>query len=189
MFPLETIESESLNTLLFYTACLGILLLIGVIIRIKLKIFKKLIIPASLIAGFIGLILGPHVLGLIPVEMMDTWSGYAGVLIAIVFAPLLIGIEIHVKRFQVTQAVSQLMYSLGTSLIQWGVPLVLMGLIFTPIFGIDPLFGTLVEIGWSGGHGTAGGMVGVFENLNWSDGGSLGLTTATIGLLVGIIAG
>ncbi|WP_020008219.1 sodium/glutamate symporter [Salinicoccus albus] len=189
MFPLETIESESLNTLLFYTACLGILLLIGVIIRIKLKIFKRLIIPASLIAGFIGLILGPHILGLIPVEMMDTWSGYAGVLIAIVFAPMLIGIEINVKRFKETQAVSQLMYSWGTSLIQWGIPLVLMGLIFTPIFGVDPLFGTLVEIGWSGGHGTAGGMVGVFEELNWSDGGSLGLTTATIGLLVGIIAG
>lgn len=189
MFPFETVQSESLNTLLFYTACLGILLLIGVIIRIKVKIFKKLIIPASLIGGFLGLILGPHILGILPVEMMDTWAGYAGVLIAIVFAPMLIGIEVNVKRFKETQAVSQLIYSWNMSFVQWGIPLVLMGLIFTPIFGVDPLFGTLIEIGWSGGHGTAGGMTEVFESLGWSDGASLGLTTATIGLLVGIIAG
>src|SRR5699024_3821485 len=71
----------------------------------------------------------------------------------------------------------------------WGIPLILMGLFFTPLFGVNPLFGTLTEIGWSGGHGSAGGMVEAFEDLGWSDGGSLGLTIATIGLVVGIVVG
>src|SRR5699024_6194792 len=75
------------------------------------------------------------------------------------------------------------------SFLQWGIPLILMGILFTPVFGVNPLFGTLTEIGWSGGHGTAGGMVDAFEQLNWSEGGSLGLTIATIGLIVGIVAG
>lgn len=189
MIPYETITSGSLNALLFYTACLGILLLIGTILRIKLKVFKKLVIPASLIAGILGLLLGPDVLGILPKEMISTWSGYAGILIAVVFAPMLIGIEVNMKRFKETQAVSQLIYGWTISFIQWGIPLLLMAVFFTPILGIDPLFGTLVEIGWSGGHGTAGGMVEAFESLNWSEGGSLGLTTATIGLVVGIIAG
>jgi len=189
MIPLESVSSDTLNALLFYTACLGILLLIGVIIRIKIKAFKKFVIPASLIAGIIGLILGPDVIGLIPVEMMDTWSGYSGILISIVFAPMLIGIEVNIKRFKETQAVSQLIYGWTISFLQWGIPLILMGILFTPVFGVNPLFGTLTEIGWSGGHGTAGGMVDAFEQLNWSEGGSLGLTIATIGLIVGIVAG
>src|SRR5699024_525029 len=189
MIPLESVSSDTLNALLFYTACLGILLLIGVIIRIKIKAFKKFVIPASLIAGIIGLILGPDVIGLIPVEMMDTWSGYSGILISIVFAPMLIGIEVNIKRFKETQAVSQLLYGRTISLLQWGIQLILMGILFTPVFGVNHLIGPLTEIGWSGGHGTAGGMVDAFEQLNWSEGGSLGLTIATIGLIVGIVAG
>src|SRR5699024_12440489 len=99
------------------------------------------------------------------VEMMDTWSGYSGILISIVFAPKLIGIEVNIKRFKETQAVSQLIYGWTISFLQWGIPLILMGILFTPVFGVNPLFGTLTEIGWSGGHGTAGGMVDAFEQL------------------------
>ena len=58
MFPSEAITSSSLDALLFYCSLLGILLFIGVILRLKVNIFKKLFIPASLIAGVIGLILG-----------------------------------------------------------------------------------------------------------------------------------
>ncbi|SDI86898.1 sodium/glutamate symporter [Natribacillus halophilus] len=189
MFPLETIESESLESLLFYSACLGILLLIGIVIRIKLKIFKKFIIPASLIAGVIGLLIGPHVLGFLPVEMMDTWSAYASILIAIVFAPMLIGININFKRIKETQAIPQFIYSWNMSFMQWGIPLIIMALFLTPFFGVNPLFGTLTEVGWHGGHGTAGGMSEVYENFNWSEGVSLGLTVATIGLVFGVIGG
>src|SRR5699024_1903945 len=84
MIPIEAVPSSTLNTLLFYTACLGILLLVGIIVRIKFKVFKRFVIPASLIAGFIGLILGPDVLGFLPVEMVQTWAGYSGILISVV---------------------------------------------------------------------------------------------------------
>ncbi|MFD1385299.1 sodium/glutamate symporter [Oceanobacillus oncorhynchi subsp. oncorhynchi] len=189
MLPIESVESGTLSTLLIYTICLGILMLIGVIIRLKVKIFTKFIIPASLIAGFLGLIIGPHGLKLLPTSMYDTWSGYATILISIVFAPMLIGITVNFKRIKETQAIPQLVFSWTSSFLQWGIPLIITALFLTPLFGIDPLFGTLVEVGWSGGHGTAGGMIEVYENLSYSDGGSLGLTTATIGLLVGIIGG
>ena len=58
------------------------------------------------------------------------------------------------------------------------------------MFGVNPLFGSLFEIGFAGGHGTAGGMASVFkEQLNWADGADLAMTTATIGLLCGIFGG
>ncbi|RKQ28682.1 sodium/glutamate symporter [Oceanobacillus halophilus] len=189
MFPSESIVSNTLSSLLFYTVCLGMLLLIGVLIRVKVNFIRKLFIPASLIAGFIGLVLGPHVLGLLPDEMMSTWSGFSGVLISIVFAPMLIGVTINFQRIKETQTISQLIFSWNTSFLQWGVPLVITAILLVPLFGVNPLFGALTEIGWSGGHGTAGGMVESFNELNWAAGGSLGLTIATIGLLFGIISG
>lgn len=189
MFSIETFDSGNLETLLFYTICLGILLFIGVFIRTKIKIFKKYVIPASLIAGVLGLLLGPDVLGLFPTEMIDTWAGYSGILISIIFAPMLIGVEVNMKRFKETQAIPQLIYGWCSSLLQWGIPLVLMALLFTPLFGTNPLFGSLIEMGWAGGHGTAAGMAEVFKDLGWEEGRSVGLTMATIGLLVGIIGG
>ena len=49
---------------IFYVLCyLSFLLILGVFIKSKVKIFQNLFIPASVIGGFIGLIFGPEVLG------------------------------------------------------------------------------------------------------------------------------
>ncbi len=42
---------------------LGLLLLLGYGIRLKIRSFQKYFIPSSVIAGFLGLFLGPQVLG------------------------------------------------------------------------------------------------------------------------------
>lgn len=189
MIPNEVISSSSLSALLFYTICLGILLLIGTILRLKIPFFKKYIIPASLIAGFVGLALGPYGLQFLPEGMVSTWGGYAGILISIVFAPMLMGMRLNLKRFKETQALEQMAQTWNASFIQWGIPLLLTALLFTPVFGVNPLFGTLTEIGYSGGHGTAGGMTEVFNDLGWPEGASLALTVATIGLVTGIFGG
>ena len=46
-----------------------------------------------------------------------------------------------------------------------------------------------MEQGWAGGHGTSGGMGLVFEELNWLDGQSLSVTSATFGLIFGVVGG
>lgn len=48
-----------LTDLLQSLGLLGIFLLIGVFLRAKFKIFQKTFIPASVIGGFLLLILGP----------------------------------------------------------------------------------------------------------------------------------
>ena len=75
MIPLNEITGSSLDALFVYMALLGILLLAASWLRLKIPLLKKYYIPASLIAGVIGLILGPYFLGIIPKEIMSVWSG------------------------------------------------------------------------------------------------------------------
>lgn len=189
MIPSELISSDTLNALLFYFIILGILLTIGVFLRLKIKIFKKYFIPASLIAGFVGLILGPYGVKLFSEEMVGTWGSIAGILITIVFAPMLIGMKSE-KGKGTTRLVSQhLIYSYTGSLLQISIPLIVAGLILVPLFNINEMFASIIEVGWAGGHGTAAGMLDVFTDLGWEDGGSLAVTSATIGIVLGIISG
>lgn len=80
------------------TALMGGLMLVGQLLRAKVKIFQKTLMPASLIGGFIGLILGPNVLNLLPFS--GQLASYAGVLIAVVFAAMAIGDE-SIKKEQI----------------------------------------------------------------------------------------
>ncbi|MCT4619158.1 MAG: hypothetical protein N4A62_07195 [Marinisporobacter sp.] len=189
MFPTEKIASGSLNTLLFYCAVMGILLFVATILRVKVKIFKKLFIPASLIAGIMGLILGQYGLGIIPVEMTQSWGALPGRLITIVFAPMLIGLSIPNPKKVGNLIGPQLLFGYIGDFLQIGIPFIITALILKPLWNVNDMIGSIVEIGWCGGHGTAGGMIDVFKQLNWEDGGPLGLTSATVGLFMGIIIG
>ncbi|AMA73735.1 MULTISPECIES: sodium/glutamate symporter [Aneurinibacillus] len=189
MFPTEKIQSSSMETILFYCAVLGILLFIGVVLRVKVKFFKKFFISASLIAGTLGLLLGQYGLGVLPAEMTESWGALPGALITVVFAPMLMGVSIPNPKKMGRLIVPHLLFGYMGECIQIALPFIITGLVLIPVWNVNEMFGSIVEIGWSGGHGTAGGMVDVYNRLDWSDGGPLGLTSATVGLLVGIIVG
>lgn len=189
MFPTEALTSASLDSLLFSTSLLGLLIFVGVILRLKVKILKKLFIPASLIAGVLGLILGQYGFGIIPKDITATWGALPGRLITVVFAPMLMGMEIPNVRKVWNQIAPQLYFSYIGDFIQIAIPFIISALILEPIWKVNPMFASIVEIGWAGGHGTAGGMIDVYNSLNWPDGGDLGLTSATVGLFMGIVGG
>src|SRR5574344_2356942 len=62
------------------------LLLLGKLIRARVGVIQRLLIPPSLIAGFCGLIFGPEILGWLPLS--SNMGTYASVLIALVFSTL-----------------------------------------------------------------------------------------------------
>src|SRR5574344_3048882 len=62
------------------------LLLLGKLIRARVGVIQRLLIPPSLIAGFCGLIFGPEILGCLPLS--SNMGTYASVLIALVFSTL-----------------------------------------------------------------------------------------------------
>ena len=47
----------------------------------------------------------------------------------------------------------------------------------------------LIEIGFEGGHGTAAGLIPVFEEMGFTEGADLALGLATVGLVSAIITG
>ena len=54
------LTSSLLTELLCSLSIIGGLLLLGTFLRAKVKLFQKLFLPASVIGGFIGLLLGPR---------------------------------------------------------------------------------------------------------------------------------
>ena len=190
MLPIVKITGGTVQNLLLYVSVIGLLLVIATIIRLKVPLLRKAFIPASLLAGIIGLILGPHVLKIIPPEITASLGALPGQMITIVFACMLLGIKKTNDGATLTHnAVSGLAWLWMTSFLQVGVVCLLCAFLFIPMFGVDPMFGSVFEIGFAGGHGTAGGMAQVFKQLGWADGGDVGKTTATIGLMAGIIGG
>lgn len=183
---------------------LGIILLAGKALRVRVKWIQKLFLPSSIIGGSIALILGPGVFGQIAKragydgfseagvftpEILEVWRTLPGLLISVVFATLFLGQKLPGPRKVVKLAGPQL--SLGVALAsgQYVVGMLLALLVLVPVFGLPAISGTLIEIGFEGGHGTAGGMIPVFEEVGWADGGDLAIGTATVGLIGGIVIG
>ena len=189
MLPTVEVTGGTLDTLFVSLAILGILLIVGTILRLYVPFFKKFYFPASLIAGFIGLLLGPSVLRLIPQNVVSTWSGLSGKLIVLVFAPMLMGKRKTGAKKYVRKTFNSICYGYVGCFAQYAIPLLLCAVFLGPVFGTNALFGTTFEQGWAGGHGTASGMLAVFEELSWAEGQSIAVTNATIGLLSGIFGG
>ncbi len=193
MIPIEKISGSTLSNIVLYVAIVGLLLVVASLIRLKVPLLRKAFIPASLLAGIIGLIWGPYVLKIIPADMMSSIGSLPTPMITVVFASMLLGVEKQESgKTMFHDAAAGLGWLWSNSFMQFGVGCLLCALFFSPVLGVNPLFGALFEIGFAGGHGTASGMATVFQDpalLNWPDGADLGLTTATIGLLCGIFGG
>ena len=58
-----------------------------------------------------------------------------------------------------------------------------------PYFGVDPLMGCIIEVGFEGGHGAAAIMGDSFMKLGFPEGLDLGFAMATVGLLASTLLG
>ena len=79
-------EAFSPWTLFVDIGIISLLLLTGKLMRVKIKWIQKLFIPPSLLAGFIGLALGPYGFNILPLS--NQTGTYAGILIAFIFGAL-----------------------------------------------------------------------------------------------------
>ncbi len=67
--------------------------------------------------------------------------------------------------------------------------MILAVVVLGPLFGLDPMVGALIEVGFEGGHGTAAGLGSTFVDLGYPEGQDLALGLATIGVVSGIVIG
>ena len=182
-----------------FTALLfaGLLLVAAKLVRQAVPLFRKLFLPASVIAGVMALLLGPQALGrlplpgdgLLPEAVLEVWARLPSLLISVVFAALFIGKPI--PSLKKIWRIAGPQVALGQA-IAWGqyvVGLLLALAVLTPVFGLPPLVGALIEIGFEGGHGTAAGLADTFATFDFPEGGDLALGLATVGLIAGVLLG
>ncbi|MBQ1637987.1 MAG: sodium:glutamate symporter [Bacteroidales bacterium] len=164
------------------------LLLVGKFLRVKIRLIQKLFIPPSLLAGLLGLIFGPNGLGWLPLS--GQISTYAAILIAVVFGAL----PLSSPSFKVKEVAHRVgpmwAFSQFGMVFQWAV-MGLFGLLVLRLIWpqLNPAFGVMLPTGFYGGHGTAAAIGSAFEGLGWDEATSLGMTTATVGVIVAILGG
>ena len=189
----------SADTVGFALLILGLALLVGKMIRIRVGFVQSLFLPASIVGGAILLLLGPEVLGrfegpwgengLFTEPMVEVWSSLPGLLISVVFATMFLGNKLPSPKRAVKLVGPQLSLGVSMASAQYVVGLLLAALVLVPMFAAPAMSGALIEIGFEGGHGTAAGMRPVFEELGYSEGADLAVGLATVGIVGGIVLG
>ena len=171
--------------LLYVAALLGL----GLVLRVKLRLLQVLYVPAAIVAGLLGLLASPSVLGLIPPEVVAELKTWPGSLIAVVFAGMLLERPARPLGESVKLAARQ-------GIMVWIIVLgeITLGVALTWLFiagswSVPLSFGQLIEAGFAGGHGTAAAMGEVYRALGFPEGRDLGFFVATVGLVFGIVSG
>ncbi len=183
-------------------ACLlvGGLLAIGQRLRDGFAVFERIYIPASVIAGTVGLavvqtadLLSPPPLIALPLDLAAaSLRDWPGVLIAVVFAAMLLQRSSGAMRLGFRATGSEALMVWIIALGQTAIGVTLTWLIIQPLYPSLPnAFGMLIETGFAGGHGTAAAMGQVFATpaIDFPSGRDLGMLMATVGLVYGTISG
>ena len=181
----------SVTDVLMDFAIASLLILVGQLIRAKVRIVQKFFIPASMIAGFIGLALGKQGANILPFS--KSIGSYAGILIIIVFAAVgMNGFSVSKSNFkaELDRVGSYFSYKVLAQAIQFCLGPLFSILVISKLFPqISYGFGLCLAAGFSGGHGTAAAVGSVFKKLGFEDGMDIAMTCATIGILTGIFGG
>ncbi|MDW7668286.1 MAG: hypothetical protein SCJ93_05630 [Bacillota bacterium] len=174
-------------TVVLYVLYVFIFMIIAKLIKEKLGIFKSIIIPNALLAGILGLIAGPEVLGIIDFEI-EFYESIVFHFLGIGFIALTLS-EKNTKQRQ--NSVNSGLFILSTYCFQAVLGMIIvfimistvkpdlffgLGLMLPLAFGQGPGFATAIGSSWE-------------EVLNLGYTTQYGLTLATVGFLVGGILG
>lgn len=105
------------NTIGFALLILGLFLLIGKVMRVKIGWVQRLFLPSSVMGGALILLLGPQALGrvagpwgetgLFTETMVDVWRVLPGLLISVIFATMFLAVRTPLCRTQLVHHSSQ----------------------------------------------------------------------------------
>ena len=142
----------SLFDVLLSFSGLCLLLLVGTALRQRLVWLRRLGIPEALIAGLLGLLIGPFgPWSVFPEQVYRIWSQAPGVLISLVFATLFLGQRLPSPGVIWNRAAGQTAFGMVLGFGQYLVGGLLVLLVLQPLFGTSPLMAALIEVGFEGG--------------------------------------
>ena len=166
----------------------SMLLLIGLFLRAKVKVFQKMFIPVAVIGGLVGLLFGTEVLGkFCPfcIQWSDNVSGFANPLLAILFVTQFIALKFDRRMLKKCS----LIFLISATVIAVQV---LSAMLMGKVFGLPDGAALLPFGAFYGAHGIPQVIAGIYDTLgywNYDEASAFGTTYATIGMLYGIIVG
>uniref|UniRef100_A0A7S2RGL9 Sodium/glutamate symporter n=1 Tax=Mucochytrium quahogii TaxID=96639 RepID=A0A7S2RGL9_9STRA len=174
----------------------GLLLYIGHEVRENLACTRRIMIPASLVAGTLGLMfvqlcqLNEQVAKTVEQDWIAGWRDAPEFLNNVVFATLFMGQSSLPGFKQAWQlAGPQLAYGQIVGWGNWVFGSIFCLALFTPVFGEHALFSTLVPASMDGGHGTSAGLAPTYEAFGFDNGRELAFTLSTFGVIFGCVFG
>ena len=175
---------------------LGIALIGAIAVRRWVTFLEKLYIPASVIAGFLILLLGPQVLGaltgswsLVPEPVVNVLARLPGLMINIVFAGIMIGKRLPSVRKIWDESAPHFILGSVFSFGQFALGAFAVAFLLTPFFGLPDAAGSILELSFAGGHGTIAGMGALLEDAGAPEVVDIGLGLATISMITGVVGG
>ena len=157
----------------------------------RLHWLHRLLLPSSLLAGFLLLMIGPQIIGktgitLLPVSFYENTASWPGILISFLFSAMILEPGQPSSKTGLS-VVSQGLYVWLIAFLQ-----LTLGYTVVSIFAKDHselLFAHSIELSFLGGHGASSAFTAVSERLGSRSAADLSLVAATVGILFGLFAG
>lgn len=197
--------SSILTELLQSFSILSLFLLIGTFLRAKISILQKLFLPASVIGGFLGLMISPEIIknySPIPENFIKIYSIIPGILIVPIFAAIPLGMFMESSNenksamfFKSTPAIIKAFGIFMAASMSQSAAGYITNIFFTktmPNINMYRTFGYELSAGFSGGHGLAAATGKLLEGFGlayYEVAQGVAVTEATIGLIGGMVIG
>lgn len=161
-------------------AYLSVFLVVATLLRRKVKILQKFLIPNCILAGFLALLLNQQILKVIDLPM-DRMGNYVYHLLTAIF------IAMGLRGSTVKRSHG----AIGTAIVhcQTYSMQILLGMIFVLILSLTyfpdlfPTFGMMLMLGYGNNPGVAYSLGQSWEEIGFIGGGGVGLTFGTLGFL------
>ncbi len=193
----EPLYSLSMVIFAFFAAAL--LVMCGTALRNFIPFLERTHMPAAVIGGLVGLVLGPQVLGEAVLagtpqydaqyELYAMWKQLPGYLISVVFAALMMGKALPSGKAIWKESSPHLVVGYTVAWGQYVVGAALALFVLIPMFDGNGLNAAMIAIGFQGGYGTAAGLGDTYDKLGFYDGYDIALGMATAGKVAAILVG
>ena len=184
-----------MNSFLMAFGLASIALCLGTLLRAKVGFLKNMLVPASVIAGLLGLVFMNTVSGLgISVGTDgDMYTDIVNHLFTISFISISLTGSKSEEGGNTAKNIMKGATGMGLVWCLLYALTPLLGMILIGViggaFGMDPIYGSLIPFAFAQGPGQAASYGALYESYGWENAAMVGVTFAAIGFVVAFLVG
>lgn len=171
----------------------SVMLCVGMLLRAKIPVFRKMLVPASVIGGMLGILLMNAAAGM-GIEL-GTDSDMFTRIVNDLFTVSFISISLTSTSGENGSAKGVLKGALGLGLV-WCLLYALTPIVATAIVsvagdsaGMDAVYGMLIQFAFCQGPGQSAAYGAIFEQFGWSNASTVAIAFSSIGFVVAFCIG